>query len=75
MRHHRRHDYGDVMTYRWLWRHLPGNIWTKTPIALGIFVSYIALLFVIVFPFASRLGSDYDSIIEPSYTPTEDVED
>jgi hypothetical protein len=36
--------------YGWIWRHLPGGIWSKAVLALLLFAAVTAVLMVIVFP-------------------------
>ena len=39
-----------TVVYPWLWRHLPGNTWTKMAAALVLLTAVLALLFFVVFP-------------------------
>ena len=38
--------------YGWIWERLPGGAWTKTACALALVALAVALLFLVVFPYA-----------------------
>lgn len=40
--------------YGWLWRHLPGPWPLRLLLALGLLVAVVALLFLVVFPWAEH---------------------
>ena len=41
--------------YAWIWRHLPGPALVRALIALVLVVGIVALLFLVVFPWADPL--------------------
>lgn len=41
--------------YSFIWRRLPGNIWAKLALTLALTLGVVALLWVIVFPWAEPL--------------------
>ncbi len=40
--------------YGWIWRHLPGNAWVRSIIALVLVLAVVYALFQYVFPGRSR---------------------
>ncbi|MCD9903327.1 hypothetical protein LUR56_31845 [Streptomyces sp. MT29] len=41
--------------YGWIWRHLPGNAWVRSVIALVLVLAVVYALFQYVFPWAEPL--------------------
>ena len=41
--------------YAWIWRKLPGAVWSKVSISLGLVAATGALLWYVIFPWATPL--------------------
>jgi cytoskeletal protein RodZ len=41
--------------YAWIWRKLPGAVWSKLSISLGMVAAIGALLWYVIFPWATPL--------------------
>lgn len=52
--------------YAWIWRQLPGGRLTRTAGALALAVAVIALLFLVVFPYAEpQLPWNHPTVSRP----------
>ena len=56
--------------YAWIWRHLPGPTAVKTVEALLLLIAAIALLFLVVFPWAQRAIPFLDVTVDEQATPS-----
>lgn len=52
--------------YGWLWRHLPGGRVAKALEAAVLFLAVLALLFLVVFPWAATHVPFLDVTIDPT---------
>lgn len=55
--------------YGWIWRHLPGPTAVKTLEALLLLVATMALLFLVVFPWAQRAIPFLDVTVDGQAAP------
>jgi hypothetical protein len=56
--------------YTWIWRHLPGPTAVKALQSLVLLLAVVALLFLIVFPWAQRSIPFLDVTVDDQATPS-----